>query len=102
MNRYISLIFSKLVSLLHILVMSGLALAAFAYYSDDSRNFRILVSSLGIPRDAFAFVLAGCFIVYVLIVGFLSTIISINTNLEKINDRVEKLSDTLNSYTSRS
>ena len=52
-----------------------------------------LLNQFGLSRDVFVFVVIGLWIGYVLVVGFLSTIIAMNQNLERLVSAVDKLSE---------
>lgn len=89
MNRWIASIFAGLLAVLHVLVLLGGVGTVVYYYSDDGMMFRGAViaggASIGIDGDlAFFLLLAVCFFAYVLLIGFLSTIVAINANLERI------------------
>ena len=102
MNRAIANLFARLVSVLHVAVIGGLALIALRFYSEDANDISFFLMLLGIPKDAFAIVLISIFIGYVLVVGFLSTVISINSNMENINERLQKLVASIEAHNSRS
>jgi TRAP-type C4-dicarboxylate transport system permease small subunit len=84
MNRVIAEIFASLVSLMHIAVLAALAFATFYHFSDNAPGLDPYLSLIGLDRDWFLVALAAVGIVYVLIVGILSTIIAINQNLERL------------------
>ena len=84
MNRIIAQIFASLVSLLHIAVIAVLGIATYYNFSDNAYKLDPYLSLIGLNRDLLLVAIIAVWIVYVLIVGFLSTIIPINENLERL------------------
>ena len=89
MNRIIAQIFASLVSLLHIAVLAALGLATYYNFSDNAYKLDPYLSLIGLDRDLLLVAIIAVWIVYVLIVGFLSTIIAINENLERVVDAIK-------------
>lgn len=89
MNRIITQIFASLVSLLHIAVLAALGLATYYNFSDNAYKLDPYLSLIGLDRDLLLVAIIAVWIVYVLIVGFLSTIIAINENLERAVDAIK-------------
>ena len=90
MNRWIASIFAGLLAVLHVFVLLGGVGSIAYYYSNDGVMFRGAViaggTSIGIDGDlAFFLLLASLFFAYVLLIGFLSTIVAINANLERLH-----------------
>ena len=84
MNRIIAQIFASLISLLHVAVIAALGLATYYNFSDNAYKLDPYLSLIGLNRDLLLVAIIAVWIVYVLIVGFLSTIIAINENLERL------------------
>ena len=93
MNRMIADIFASIISFMHVVVIVLLGGATFYFFSENTRKIDPLLSQFGLSRDAFIFVVIGLWIVYVLVVGFLSTIIAMNQNLERLVSAVDRLSE---------
>jgi len=89
MNRIIAQIFASLVSLLHVAVIAALGLATYYNFSDNAYKLDPYLSLIGLDRDLLLVAIIAVWIVYVLIVGFLSTIIAINENLERVVDAIK-------------
>ena len=89
MNRIIAQIFASLVSLLHVAVLAALGLATYYNFSDNAYKLDPYLSLIGLDRDLLLVAIIAVWIVYVLIVGFLSTIIAINENLERAVDAIK-------------
>lgn len=95
MNRMIADIFASILSFVHVVVIVVLGGATFMFFSESNRKVEQMLASFGVSRDAFIFVVIGLWIGYVLLVGFLSTIIAMNQNLERLVSAVDKLSEKL-------
>ena len=91
MNRIIAQIFASLVSLLHIAVLAALGLVTYYNFSDNAYKLDPYLRLIGLDRDLLLVAIIVVWIVYVLIVGFLSTIIAINENLERLVAEVKAL-----------
>jgi len=89
MNRVIAEIFASLVSLMHIAVIAALGLVTYYNFSDNAHKLDPYLSLIGLDRDLLLVAIIAVWIVYVLIVGFLSTIIAINENLERVVDAIK-------------
>jgi hypothetical protein len=89
MNRIIADIFASLVSLLHIAVLAALGLATYYNFSDNAHKLDPYLRLVGLDRDLLLVAIIAVGIVYVLIVGILSTIIAINENLERAVDAIK-------------
>jgi hypothetical protein len=89
MNRIIAQIFASLVSLLHVAVIAALGLATYYNFSDNAYKLDPYLRLIGLDRDLLLVAIIVVWIVYVLIVGFLSTIIAINENLERAVDAIK-------------
>ena len=90
MNKFIASTFSELLSLLHVVVIGGLVFALIAY----PQNKQSLVSFLGPEalEPVYVYIVAlVVFVVYVLIVGALSTLVSMNEYLKDISEKIDRL-----------
>ena len=93
MNRVIADIFASIISFMQVVVIVVLGGATFYFFSENTRKMDPLLNQFGLSRDVFVFVVIGLWIGYVLVVGFLSTIIAMNQNLERLVSAVDKLSE---------
>lgn len=84
-NRLVAKIFAGLVGIIHGLFFSGIVIALIYFHSDEAKKLRELMEQAGVPYEFFDISLLMLTIAYIFIVGFISTIISINENLEQIN-----------------
>jgi uncharacterized membrane protein (DUF485 family) len=84
-NRLVAKIFGGLVAIIHFLFFTGIVIAWIYFHSDEAKKFRELMKQADVPYECVDLFLLGVTIVYIFIVGFISTIISINENLEQIN-----------------
>lgn len=93
MNRMIADIFASIISFMHVVVIVLLGGATFYFFSENTRKMDPLLSQFGLSREGFMFVVIGLWIGYVLVVGFFSTIIAMNQNLEQLVSAVDRLSE---------
>ena len=54
-----------------------------------------MLTNFGLPKEGFIILIIAVWVVYVLIVGFLSTIIAMNENMERLVDAVNELKQKL-------
>ena len=91
MNRFIAEVFASILSLVHLVVVLGLGGLTILYFSDDKRQVAQIGSLIGISQETFILVIIAIWIGYVLVMGFLATIIAMNENLERLNKTVQEL-----------
>jgi hypothetical protein len=91
MNRFIAEVFASILSLVHLVVVLGLGGLTVLYFSDDKRQVAQIGSLIGISQETFILVIIAIWIGYVLVMGFLATIIAMNENLERLNKTVQEL-----------
>jgi len=91
MNRFIAEVFASILSLVHLVVVLGLGVLTILYFSDDTRQIAQIGALIGISKEAFILVIIAIWIGYVLVMGFLATIIAMNENLERLNKTVQDL-----------
>lgn len=91
MNRMIANTFASLISLVHILVLFALGGATLIYFSEGTRKYDAWLSNFGLPKEGFLILIIGLWVGYVLLVGFFSTIIAMNENLERLANTLEEL-----------
>jgi hypothetical protein len=90
MNKFIASTFSELLSLLHIVVIGGLVIALISYH----QNKQSLVTFLGpeATEPVYVYVMALIvFVGYVLVMGALSTLVSMNEYLKDISEKIDRL-----------
>ena len=92
MNRYVAGVFASILSLVHGAVLLGLGILTLLYFSDDKRQIAQFSRMLGVSPEAFIIVIIAIWIGYVLVMGFLATIIAMNENLERLHKAVEEIS----------
>ena len=91
MNRYVAGVFASILSLVHGAVLLGLGILTLLYFSDDKRQITKFSYMLGVSPEAFILVIIAIWIGYVLVMGFLATIIAMNENLERLQKTVQDL-----------
>ncbi len=93
MNRFIAQIFAGILSLVHLVVIIGLGLVTLAAFSEDKRSLSSIGHAFGFGFDDryILFIVFLCWVGYVLLMGIISTFISINENLERLNAKLEEL-----------
>jgi cell division protein FtsX len=88
MNAFITSIFSGIVSSLHFLVVGGL-IALVIKYHQVKEQFVSVFGNIA-QNDEFVYtIIFVLFLFYVFTMGLLSTIISINENLNEINSNLK-------------
>jgi hypothetical protein len=90
MNKFIANTFSGVLSLLHLLFIGGLVLALISYH----QNKQSLVAFFGheAAEPVYVYVIAlVVFLGYVLVLGALSTLVSINEYLKDISKKIDRL-----------
>ena len=92
MNRYVAGVFASILSLVHLAVILGLGALTLMFFSDNKRQVTQISSFLGVSPEAFILVIIAVWIGYVLVMGFLATIIAMNENLERLHKTVQDLS----------
>lgn len=92
MNRFVAEAFASILSLVHLIVVLGLGGLTILYFSDDNRQVAQIGALIGVSKEAFILVIIAVWIGYVLVMGFLATIIAMNENLERLNKTVQDLS----------
>ena len=95
MNRIIASTFASLISLFHGVVLLVLGGATLLYFNEGTRKYDAMLSNFGLPKEGFIILIIAIWLGYVLIVGFLSTIIAMNENMERLADAVNELKDKL-------
>lgn len=95
MNRFIAEVFASILSLVHLVVVLGLGVLTILYFSDDKRQVAQIGALIGVSPEAFILVIIAIWIGYVLVMGFLATIIAMNENLERLNKTVQELATKL-------
>jgi len=95
MNRFIAEAFASILSLVHLVVVIGLGSLTILYFSDDNRQVAQIGTMIGVSKEAFILVIIAVWISYVLVMGFLATIIAMNENLERLNKTVQELATKL-------
>lgn len=96
MNRVIADLFASIIAFMHVIVMVMLGGATFYFFSDNTRKIDPFLAQIGVSRDAFLFAVIALWIGYVLVVGFLSTVIAMNQNLERLVTAVDRLAEKIN------
>jgi len=91
MNRFIAGVFASILSLVHLVVVLGLGGLTILYFSDDKRQVAQIGALIGVSQEAFILVIIAVWIGYVLVMGFLATIIAMNENMERLNKTVQEL-----------
>ncbi len=85
MNKFIAKIFSELLSIIHIIVIGLLVYIIFEYHQNQKNLFSNTFLDEYIKTTiSFYLIIFSIFIFYVLVVGTVSTVISINENLTEI------------------
>ena len=89
MNKLIANIFSELLSIIHVILIGLLIYITFEYH----QNQKSLLSNTFLDEYikttiSFYLIIFAIFIFYVLVIGTISTIISINENLTDINKKI--------------
>ena len=92
MNRLVAGTFASILSLIHLCVILGLGVLTLMYFSDNKRQINQISYMLGVSPEIFILIIIAAWIGYVLVMGFLSTIIAMNENLERLQKTVEDLS----------
>jgi uncharacterized membrane protein len=93
MNRFIARIFSWMLSSLHILIIISLVTIIYKYH--HNKNTFVALFGNNADNDSLVYsVVFALFLLYVMIMGLLSTFVAMNDNLEEIK---EKLNITQNS-----
>ncbi|MDC1001846.1 hypothetical protein OAS89_05160 [Alphaproteobacteria bacterium] len=78
MNEWISVIFERLLTLMHVIVILGLVIYLFTSLdSSYDKTTPVLITLM-------------IFLIYVVIIGTLTTIISINKTLQRVEDELKK------------
>lgn len=95
MNRIFASLFAAVVGVVHVLVLAGLIVAAVAIFTDLPQlsvvRSEVQQTAGQVPASV---ALIATFIGYVLLMGLVSTLVSINSNLERLASSVDKsLSD---------
>ena len=93
MNRIIAGTFASLISLIHGVVLLVLGGATLLYFNEGTRKYDAMLTNFGLPKESFIILIIAIWVGYVLIVGFLSTIIAMNENMERLVDAVNELKD---------
>jgi hypothetical protein len=91
MNRLIAKFFAAIVGLIHVITLGALAFTCIAVFGEDGKTLRDSMNQNNIPPAVVGLILFGLAVGYVLVVGFVSTVIAANENLERLNERLDKL-----------
>jgi hypothetical protein len=92
MNRVVAEAFASILSLVHFVVLLCLGGLTLLYFADDKRQVAQMSHMIGINPELFILIIIAIWISYVLVMGFLATIIAMNENLERLNKAVQDLS----------
>jgi hypothetical protein len=89
MNKFIAVIFSEILSIIHIVVIGLLIYVSFEYH----QNRKILLSDTFLAEYikttlGFYLIIFAILIFYVLVIGTVSTLVAINQNLSEINKKI--------------
>jgi glycerol-3-phosphate acyltransferase PlsY len=95
MNRVVASAFASILSLVHLAVILGLGGLTIMFFSDNKRQINQLSYMIGVSPEAFILVIIAIWIGYVLVMGFLATIIAMNENLERLQKSVEEMAKRL-------
>ncbi len=95
MNRVVAEAFASILSLVHLVVILGLGGLTILYFADDKRQVAQISHMIGINPELFILIIIAIWISYVLVMGFLATIIAMNENLERLNKTVQELAGKL-------
>lgn len=95
MNRVVASAFASILSLVHLAVILGLGGLTIMFFSDNKRQINQLSYMIGVSPEAFILVIIAIWIGYVLVMGFLATIIAMNENLERLHQEIQKLATRL-------
>ena len=88
MNKFIAGFFGTILSFCHLAVIS--VLGYIIYLALKGGNLEAL-AEFGIGPDDSIMIVVGVFVLYVLIAGFLSTIVSMHNELVLIREEIKKL-----------
>ncbi len=91
MNRYVAGAFASILSLVHVAVLLALGGATLLLFSDDKRLILQITNIFGVSPEVMILVIIAIWVGYVLVMGFLATIIAMNENLERLNTTVREL-----------
>jgi hypothetical protein len=95
MNRIVAGTFASLISFIHIIVLLLLGGVTLIYFSEGAQKYNGILANLGLPKEGFIVLIIAMWVGYVFIVGFLSTIIAMNENMERLVEAVNELKEKL-------
>jgi hypothetical protein len=90
MNRWIAGVFASIVSFIHWGVLIFMIVVALIIFENKNAYYTTILGYNFTKEMSFIFLIAF-FIGYVLVMGFLSTIIAINQNIERLNAALDRL-----------
>ena len=91
MNRLIAKVFASIIGLIHLLTLGSLGVTWIAFFGENGKSVRESMHQNNVPPEVVGFILFALAVAYVLVVGFVSTVISVNENLERLHDKLDKL-----------
>jgi hypothetical protein len=91
MNRLIAKIFASIIGFIHFFALGALCLTSVAFFGENGKTLRESMHQNNVPPEIVGFVLFVLAVAYVLVVGFVSTVISANENLERLNEKLDKV-----------
>ena len=89
MNRFIARVFASIIGFVHFVVLGALCATWVGFFGESGKAVRESMQQNNVPSEIVGFFLFGLAVAYVLVVGFLSTIISANENLERLNAKLD-------------
>lgn len=90
MNKFIAETFAGVLSLMHLFVILAIIYAIFKYQKHQNELVEIF-GPLAYDKTYFYLILLAIFVIYVLLMGALSTLVSINEKLDSITEGLSKL-----------
>ncbi len=92
MNRWVADVFASIIAFVHSVVLIALVGVAALLYGDQKTTMPPILG-YSFSKEIMLFILVGAFLGYVLLMGFISTVIAMNQNIERLTAAVEKLKD---------
>lgn len=90
MNRFFARLFAAVLGVIHVAVLGGLAALAVIAVVDPPMAEQVRATTGQVPEDVpMLLAVFGAFVTYVLVMGVVSTLVAINTNLERLVQRVD-------------
>ena len=91
MNRFVAEAFASILSLVHVAVLLVLGGATIMLFSDNKRQIQQITGIFGVSPEVMIFIIIAIWVGYVLVMGFLATVIAMNENLERLNKAVQDM-----------